>query len=104
MERPIYDCIAYDLDNELEDLRAYKKDLEKYTDFLENERSKQLALCEVMQPLIELSLNDIVVYNDIKPAMIIEELKHNFVNIKNEKGEIIKVFKGDLVKAEINVA
>lgn len=44
MEKPNYDCIAYDLGSELENLKAYKKDLEKYTDFLENEKSKKLDI------------------------------------------------------------
>jgi hypothetical protein len=83
-------------------------ELHELTELLKIEREEycksQLNLCEVMQPLIELSLNDIVVYTTKKPAVIIEELEHDFVNIKNEKGEIIKKYKGDLEKAKINVA
>ena len=53
MDRPIYECIAYDTGSELEDLKIYKKDLEKYTDFLESEQTKQLAIQGVM-PLFSL--------------------------------------------------
>jgi len=46
MKRPNYNCIAYDLGNELEDLRNYFKDINKYCDFIETE-NKRLKLCEV---------------------------------------------------------
>ena len=55
MERPIYECIAYDLGNELEDLKKYKKDLEKYTDFLEEEQTEQLIIADV-SPRFSVSL------------------------------------------------
>ena len=51
MDRPIYECIAYDTGSELEDLKVYKKDLEKYTDFLESERTKQLTIHRVVKSL-----------------------------------------------------
>jgi len=47
MKRPIYESIVYDTGSELEDLRLFRKDIEDYADFLEKERNKQLALCEV---------------------------------------------------------
>lgn len=47
MDRPIYECIAYDNGSELEELKQYRKDLEKYTDFIEEDRTKQLFLYNV---------------------------------------------------------
>lgn len=47
IDRPIYECIAYDLGNELEDLRKFRIDLEKYTDFIEKERAEQLIITDV---------------------------------------------------------
>ena len=47
MDRPIYECIAYDLANELEDLKKFKEDLEKYTDHLEEKLSEQLIIADV---------------------------------------------------------
>lgn len=49
MDRPIYECIAYDLGSEELNLKQYKKDLEKYTDFLETKRTKQLNLYIVVK-------------------------------------------------------
>ena len=57
MNRPIYECIAYDLGNELEDLKQYKKDLEKYTDFIENQQAEQLILYGVVVSEAELPDN-----------------------------------------------
>ena len=47
MDRPIYECIAYDLGNELQDLKKFKEDLEKYTDHLEEKLSEQLIIADV---------------------------------------------------------
>ena len=58
MDRPIYECIAYDTGSELEDLKQYKKDLEKYTDFLEGERTKQLAIQGVVPMLPKMKSNE----------------------------------------------
>lgn len=52
MDRPDFRTLPYDLGNELEDLKNYKKDLEKYVDFLENERTKQLAIQDVSPRLL----------------------------------------------------
>lgn len=43
MERPNFNCIAYDLGDDLQDLIAYKSDLEKYTNKLEVELRKLRA-------------------------------------------------------------
>ena len=47
MKRPDFNCIKYDTQTEIEDLRLYTKDLNEYVNFLEEERNKQLALCKV---------------------------------------------------------
>jgi len=59
MNRPIYECIAYDLGNELEDLKQYKKDLDKYTDFIEKQQAEQLNLYGVSKRLNENTLEEI---------------------------------------------
>ena len=51
MERPDFNCIKYDTQTEIEDLRLYTKDLNEYVNFLEEERNKQLALCKVGRSL-----------------------------------------------------
>ena len=48
MKRPNFNCIKYDTLIELNDLKTYLKDLNKYCDFIETE-NKQLKLCGVMQ-------------------------------------------------------
>lgn len=42
MEKPNYDCIAYDSGNELEDLKQYKIDLEKYAEYEINRLKSEL--------------------------------------------------------------
>ena len=46
MKRPNFNCIIYDTLIELNDLKTYLKDLNKYCDFIETE-NKRLKLCEV---------------------------------------------------------
>jgi len=47
MKRPNFNCIKYDTLIELNDLKTYLEDLNKYCDFIETE-NQQLKLCEVV--------------------------------------------------------
>jgi len=43
MKRPNFNCIKYDTQTEIEDIRLYLKDLNKYCTYLENQ-NKQLTI------------------------------------------------------------
>lgn len=48
MDRPNFNCIKYDTQTEIEDLRLYIKDLNEYVNFLEKQQSEQLILPSVV--------------------------------------------------------
>ena len=52
MNRPIYECRAYDLGSEVEDLKQFINDLEEYTNHLEEKLSKQLIIADVIKRFI----------------------------------------------------
>ena len=60
MEKPNYDCIAYDSGNELEDLKQYKIDVDKYTTSVEVELEKLKTELKNHEDLHDVRLSSLV--------------------------------------------
>jgi len=95
MERPIWECRAYDLGDEQKNLEAYKKELEKYVDYLDSKNDSVLSSISERYLLVEWIDNnpciDGSLYFDNKDSLLrhyetlpkIDLVKHTICTIRN---------------------